>query len=333
MRLFTTTLVFLSLAVPAAAADRSDVIDRFLARCRENPQLNDAVREQVAQTVEKMRRDPSTAGEAITAGLKLISTEFAAGLQSLGDEQAAQAIERLTPLATSNDPFLAAESAVFIAHALIQQEQHEAALPRLADVIQNRANDTVRTGEAWFLRAKCRAATLDRNAAVADFLRFLNEFPDAAPRMRREAQASLIDIEEANFSLLNDIHDKMDFSRRRLGLEDSGDRTQEVQEEVVALLTEMIEELEKKCGSCKGCKCSGSKPGGGGMGGASPGMSSGTSQEARITERDGPRTPWVDLSQRHEDPTAFNAAKSRFPLQYKDLVEQYYRSFQDNAGK
>jgi hypothetical protein len=62
-------------------------------------------------------------------------------------------------------------------------------------------------------------------------------------------------------------------------------------------------------------------------------MSSGTSQEARITERDGPRTPWVDLSQRHEDPTAFNAAKSRFPLQYKDLVEQYYRSFQDNAGK
>lgn len=333
MRSVLTTVVLLLAPLSAFAAGpaRDEIIDRFLARCRDNPQLGDAVRQQVAETVERLRKDPATVDEAITGGLKVISPDFADALAALSEERAGDAVQRLTPLASAGDPFLAAESTFFLARALAAQERYEDALTRLADVIHTRAADTTRVDEAWFQRAKCEAAALNRDAARDAFLRFLNDFPDAPRRMRRESQASLIDLDEAEANLLNDIHAKMDFSRRRLGLEDSGRRTREVQDEVVALLTEMIEELEKKCGACKGCKCAGGSPGGTGMGGAAPGMSSGTSQAPLITERDGPRTPWVDLSQRQDDPTAFGAAKRRLPVQYKDLVEQYYRSFQDDA--
>jgi tetratricopeptide (TPR) repeat protein len=337
MRFVKTTLCVACIVLPAAvsAADKNETIDRFLAQCKANPQLNDQMREEIVQAVEKLRQDPATMDEAITAGLRIASPEFAAALQSLGAEQAEQAVNQLSPLATSPDPFLLVESKLFLARALVLQERHEDALPHLTAVTEVHAADTVRAGEARFLKAQAEVATLDMEAARDDFLQFLNENPNAPRRARREAQAALIDIEEADTSMLPDIHTKMDFSRRRLTLEDTGEKTQAVQEEVVALLTQMIEELEKKCGNCKGCKscCGGSKPGGGGMGGANPGMSSGTSQEPRLTERDGPRTPWVDLSQRHEDPTAFNAAKTRYPLQYKELVEQYYRSFQEQKDQ
>lgn len=337
MRFATTTFCLVCITLPATirAADKNETIDRFLAQCRANPQLNDQMQEEIAQAVEKLRRDPATEDEAITAGLRIASPEFAAALQALGAQQADQAVAQLTPLSTSPDAFLSTEARLFLARALILQEKHEDALPLLTSITDEHAADTIRTGEARFLKAQAEVATLDTEAARDDFLRFLNENPNAPRRSRREAQAALIDIEEADTSMLPDIHTKMDFSRRRLKLEDTGEKTQEVQNEVVDLLTQMIEELEKKCGNCKGCKscCGGSKPGGGGMGGATPGMSSGTSQEPRLTERDGPRTPWVDLSQRQEDPTAFNAAKTRYPLQYKELVEQYYRSFQEQQDQ
>jgi hypothetical protein len=62
-------------------------------------------------------------------------------------------------------------------------------------------------------------------------------------------------------------------------------------------------------------------------------MSSGTSQPSQITERDAPRTPWVDLTERQNDPSVFNAAKSRVPVQYRGLVEQYYQSFGESREK
>lgn len=308
-------------------------VDRFLDHCRNEAGADDAARAAAVEAVETARRDPRTSDEAIAAGLQILSPDFAQARAAVANEQSSDAVERLKTLVDSPNPFLAAEARLLTARALIQQERHEDALPLLKDLAENRAAETVRTAEIWFLRGKSEAAALDRDAAIADLRRFLNTCPDAPARMRREAQATLIDLDEAAANLLSDIHDKMNFSGRRLGLDDPGQRTQEVQDEVVALLTEMIDELEKKCGSCKGCKCAGSKPGGSGMGGASPGMSSGNSQASKITERDGQRTPWVDLGQRYDDPTAFSASKTRIPLQYKSLVEQYYRSFQDNETR
>lgn len=332
MRYLAAALLLLALnPAHAETPERAAVVDRFLEHCRADEQLDAATRQQVIDTVERLRGDSGTADEAIAAGLMLLSADFAAALEALRNEQPDAAIAGLAALSESGNPFLAAEASFLIARTQTFGEQYEQALPRLVDITEARAEHTVRTGEAWFLRGKAEAALLDRSAAMRSFKRFLAGYPEAPRRLRNEAEAMRLDLVETEFNLLHDIHAKMDFSRRRLRLDDPGDRTQEVQDEVVALLTEMIEDLEKKCGSCSGCKKGGG--GGGGMGGSSPGMSSGLSEQPVITERDGQRTPWVDLSKRHEDPTVFSAAKRRLPLQYKDLVEQYYRSFQDGERR
>ncbi len=333
MRLLISVLCLVLPFLSASAADSQNkvVIDRYLARCRDNQSLTSEVRQQLVEAVERHRHDPALAGDAISAGLKLSSPEFAAALQSLADENAAQAIDQLRVLSKSPDAFVAAEASYLLARTLMAQDRFEEALPSLRRLDDQQSGQSVRRSEALFLRGKAEAGTLKNDAAKSAFERFLSDSPDAPRRMRKEAEAALIDLEEAESDLLTGIHSKMGYSRRRLSLEDSGQKTQDVQEDVVALLTEMIEELEKKCGSCKGCKCSGgSKPGSGG-GGGSPGQSNVAAQPPQITERDGTRTPWVDLQKRHDDPTAFNGAKKRLPPQYKDLIEQYYKSFNEKT--
>lgn len=333
MRLLISVLCLVLPLLSASAADPQNkiVIDRFLARCRDNQNLTSELRQQIVETVERHRQDPLLAGDAISAGLKLGSPDFATALQSLADENSTQAIDQLRALTKSPDAFQAAEATYLLARALMAQDRFEDALPSLRSLDEQQSASSVRLSEALFLRGKAEAGTLKNDAAKSSFERFLSDSPDAPRRLRKEAEAALIDLDEAESNLLTGIHSKMGYSRRRLSLEDSGKKTQEVQEDVVALLTEMIDELEKKCGSCKGCKCSGgSKPGsGGGGGGSSPGQSNVAAQPPQITERDGTRTPWVDLQKRHDDPTAFNGAKKRLPPQYKDLIEQYYKSFNE----
>jgi len=321
-------------ASPVAAPDaKSTVIERFIASRQADSSVSEEVRLRALSAVREAAQNPETRQDAITAGLKVLSPEFDAGLKKLAAEEATDAGKLLAPLTASADVWLSAEAQLFLARAMMVEGRYEDALPIVSALIENHADTTVRLGEAWFLKGKLEAGALKREEATASLKKFLREFPGEPGRMQGEARATLVDLEEAESDLLTNIHTKMSFSERRLSLEDSGRRTQEVQDDVVALLDEMIEELEKKCGNCKGCKGSCSKPGGSGMGGAAPGMSSGSSQASQITERDAPRTPWVDLTERQNDPSVFNAAKSRVPVQYRGLVEQYYQSFGETRTK
>ncbi len=335
--MLTFLMCLLAAPVPvsptAVAPAKETVIERFIASRETDSSVADDLKAKAIAATREAAKKPDTRQEAITSGLKILSPEFDAALKKLGAQEAAEAARMLTPLATSADPWLAAEAQLFQSRAMMVEGRYEEALPIVSAFIETRGATTVRLGEAWFLKGKLEAGALKREEATASLKKFLREFAGEPGRMQGEARATLVDLEEAESDLLTDIHTKMSFSERRLTLEDSGRRTQEVQDDVVALLDEMIEELEKKCGNCKGCKGSCSKPGGSGMGGAAPGMSSGSSQPSQITERDAPRTPWVDLTERQNDPSVFNAAKSRVPVQYRGLLEQYYQSFGDSREK
>ena len=334
------TFLMCLLAAPAPATPptgalsvKEAVVERFIASRETDSSVDGELKSKAIATVREAAKDEKTRQEAITAGLKLLSPQFDAALKKLAAEEASEARQLLTPLAQSKDPWLAAEAELFLARAMMVEGRFEEALPVVDGLIKSHSAETVRLGEAWFLKGKLEAGALQRDEATASLKKFLREFPGEPGRMQGEARATLADLEEAESDLLSDIHTKMNFSERRLTLADSGRQTQKVQDDVVALLDEMIEELEKKSSNCKGCKGSCSKPGGGGQGGAAPGMSSGTSQASQITERNAPRTPWVDLTERQNDPSVFNAAKSRVPVQYRGLVEQYYQSFGESRDK
>jgi hypothetical protein len=136
---------------------------------------------------------------------------------------------------------------------------------------------------------------------------------------------------------IHDVHDQMEDSHRRLSLGQSGEKTQEVQDHIVAMLTSLIEEMEKCDGKCPRCGCRRSackcgQKSGGGQGGRIPGISSGTSTAARRVVGGGSTTTWADLRNKARESRVFAALKTRFPARYRQLVEQYYQSLQEETG-
>ena len=133
--------------------------------------------------------------------------------------------------------------------AYSMQQRHDEALGLLQDLDAKYRNETVNRAEVVYLTAVAEAQLLQREEAIGTLKRFLEQFPDASRRLRDAAITQLEKLEEIDFSLLDDVHDKMSFSLRQLTKQNSGQQTQQVQENVVALLSELISEIEKKGGA------------------------------------------------------------------------------------
>ena len=256
----------------------------------------------------------------------------AAALNELSEKDSAGAVSRLRPLATAENPHLAAESSFFLAKAYIQQDDYEQALPLLEELIAKHSDHSLRVGEALFLRGISQMHVLRRVEAMTSFGDLLQQHPNAPAPILAAARQNLELLEQLELGSIADIHDQTQYSHRRLSLERSGKETQDVQDHIVAMLTSLIDEMEKCCGKCPGCGCcQGGRKSGGGQGGATPGISSGTSTAARRVQRGGTRTPWADLANKAREARAFTAMKTKFPARYRQLVEQYYRSLQEET--
>jgi hypothetical protein len=143
---------------------------------------------------------------------------------------------------------------------------------------------------------------------------------------------------------LTDVQFRMEFSRRKLSLEDTGDATKDQQKKIIDILAKLIKEAEEKECNCKGGgkPKPGSKPGKGGEGesqakgegqgqqGTSGGGSKGIDSDTvkRLHRR--PDEPWSQLRDRERDPV-FNAIKEKYSARYQQLIEQYYKSFSDET--
>jgi hypothetical protein len=142
---------------------------------------------------------------------------------------------------------------------------------------------------------------------------------------------------------LSDVHLRMDFSRRKLTLEDTGGETRQQQDKIIEILAKLIKEAEERECNCRGggngkgqkqgkpgeseSKAQGEGSQSGNSGGGSKGID--TDAVKRLT-RGGPQSPWSRLRDKDRDPV-YSAIKEKFPARYQQLIEQYYKSFQDDT--
>ena len=348
----TTTAVF--------AADH-DVLDAFVEACESDKNLDDTKRKQVLDLIARDRKEDAHNDSTITGALRVIYPDFQKALSALGDEQFDVAVESLAKLAKSDNRFLADDAKFYLARAHMNAEQYEEALPMLKG-ITTESNDamTLHKGEAVFMRAVCETSMLNRKGAIDAFKRFLRENPHAAERLRVGAEHQIAELELITDGSLLDIQARMEASRRLLGLEKSGDNTQQQQEKIVSLLTALIEEAEQKekkgDGECKDCgKKKGSKPGqcpGGGKcpGGSKPGSGSGSgggtgqpgaggaeggegsgSDATELARRkfSGSRSAWSKM-RKQEYEKVLDALKAKYPGgRYSKLAEEYRKALQE----
>ncbi|MEC9092436.1 MAG: tetratricopeptide repeat protein [Planctomycetota bacterium] len=346
MRLFFQKLAFavlmaISINLQAEEPTPVDTINQFLGSIEKDTSLDPVLKEEVVIAVKQLRDDPFSTDAAITEGLALMYPSFTQALELVGNDETEKAIEAFGKLVTHENKFLAAESKYFIARAYVYDENYEKALPVLREFENSFAKDSVQTGNALYLKGIALANTLENKEAVQVLTRFIDQYPNASERMRVGAWRQLQLVSSIKKDSLGDVFQRMDFSRRRLSLQKTDQETKIQQDHIVKMLNTMIkkaEDQEKKSNSKSDKPGEQQKPSQGsgqseGKGKSKQGQGSKNADGfAKRTFGAGDASDWSKLRDRERDP-AFNALKEKFPARYKELVEQYYKSFQGGGSK
>jgi len=341
-------------AAPALAAVRTveqetKIVDGFIAAVQGNKELAADQAQKAVDAAAALKTEEEGRPIAITEGLREIYPAFKEALKSLSEENLTAAATTLNDLAKASDPYLAADASYFQARVLLLQERYEDALPLLDAIETKFADKSMRGGESLFLKGVAQSQMLKRKDAINSLERYLSENPNAPERMKIGAWRQLEQLKLIEDGTLSDVFAKMEYSRRRLALEDSGKPTQDEQKKIVTILERLIKEAEDKECNCKG---SGKgkpkpgegqgkpgegegegKPGEGKQGGTKGGGSKGTdgAETERLT-RKGPTSEWSNLRDKDRE-AIFNALKQKFPGRYKELIEQYYKSFEEDGDE
>ena len=329
-------IAVVSCAPSLFANDTSVVVDAFREHVQKSElggDLRKAAQERIGAFASESPAD------AITEGLIALYPKYSAAVDSTEDDDVNQAGELLKPFVGSEDPFLAADASFYLARLMMNSERFEEALPLLDKIKTDYTKQSVHAGVTDYFSGIAHAGLLEKDSAVKSFVSFLENYPDAPERMRVSAWRQIQRLQSIKDGKLDEAHEKMDFSRRRLGIEKTDQPTQVEQEKVVKILTKLIKEAEKKecSGSCKNCKKSGqSKPS------AGKGQKQANSQKKqnqkpgqksdKAKAQDGtaivktyddlPASAWSRLRERSRDP-ANNAIKDKLPARYRDIVEKY----------
>lgn len=347
---FTASTLLAADAKPALTekpVSTDKVLDDFMSSVMASKDFKSEQVQKATEIFSALRADVDGKPIAITEALRELYPDYKDALTTLGEENLDDAITKLGKLRDASDPYLAADAAYFLARAYLLDERFEDALPLLEDATGKYADKTARGGESLFLRGVAYGQLIQRKEAMDCLKNFLEQYPDAPERMRVGAFRQLEALKLYEDGTLTDVQFRMEFSRRKLSLEDSGQTTREQQKKIIDILAKLIKEAEEKECNCKGGgkPKPGSKPGKGSEGesqakgegqgqqGTSGGGGKGTdSDTVKRLHRGGPQSPWSHLRDRDRDPV-FNAIKEKYPARYQQLIEQYYKSFSEDESE
>jgi hypothetical protein len=268
--------------------------------------------------------------------LALLSPEFRAGLDAYDDEDYPACIAAMDGLADTDDPFVRYNARCYAAKARVHGDQlleAQEKIEALLDDHDNLATYTVDEPELIYMLGYCQVQNLEHVAAQATLQEFIEDFPDASPRLVVTARQMLAELARRIPESIGEVADLMGFSKKRLSAGDPGERTRGAQDRVIELLDKLIDEVENrnktpKAGAAtrRGAtgdnalrnrthRCPSREPSRGG----SP---SGVKKPGRQVT---PGDAWGAMPAAERE-RILQVLRDRFPGRYRALVEQYYQS-------
>ena len=330
-------------ALKAAQAEGAKVLDGLMAVIKKDDSLKKAQKTAIEKLIDGTRDGelPDMA-EAISTSLTLMDKNFGGAMIAWGQENNAAAVKKLRASVKSKNRFVAAQSKYFLGRAYMQQEIYEDALLPLTDLLENDTDYTLYTADAMFLKGVCLAKLLKRDEAIKTLEAFLEKYRwTASERMATGAEVLLSELRWIKDGTLQDVQERMEYSSRRLKLEETGKPTQTEQKKVVEILEKLIEEAEEKEKQGQG---SGSGSGSGqGQGGNPNGnqQSSGPAENSSAGGGPGRTGDLNDVKKNLAEPWGRDREKERtrvmksleeqFPERYRELLEQYYKGLQGDG--
>lgn len=321
--------------------------DSFLASVEASGTLTGDQKQKIQDTFNRLVSDGTSEKEAITQCLTETYPEYKTALAELDTDDAQGGLTRLEALLKSDNRFLAADAAFFLGRAYLLNGQHEQAIEPLALLSGEWQEQTLRDVESLYYLGTAQAGLLKNQEAMDTLVRFLQEDTDSPERLRMGAYSQVVKLQKIRQDSLEDAQNRMEYSQRRLELSQPDQDTQTQQDKVVSILSQLIEEAQKKeCSSnCKGGKCNkksdsdepGKKPGDQKKPSPKAGKSSGANNMAAgpAVEQsfdNGPISVWSQLRDRSRDP-ANAAVKEQLPPEYRKLIERYYREMSEGSEK
>ncbi len=313
--------------------DSKTVIDSFLKNLGNLDSVDADKKTQAEKIVNELREDAPA--DTITEALMAIYPEYSKAIEASDSDDLDAARDSLQQFSAAGDKFLASDASFYLARTLMNHEEFEAALPLLKQLTDGLSDFTVHSGVAQYYIGVAEAGMLNNQKAIDAFVNFLQFNPNAPERLRVSAWRQFQELQSIKEGQLDDVSQRMDFSRRRLTIEESNDVTQDEQDKIVNLLNKLIKQAEKKeaQSSCKNCKSQSQQQqqqpkNGQNKPGQAKSNKGGTSSNAngQFKEKsfdNGSSSPWSQLRERARDP-ANTAAKEQLPARYRDLVERYF---------
>lgn len=318
------------------------VLEAFSNHVESLKDVDSKVKQEVAATIADYGVD--AASDAITESLILLHQGYGEAVEKSDTEDTAVSQQALGAFVESSDKFLAADASFYLARALMNNEQFEAAKPLLAKVGKELAEYNVHVGNAQFYAGVAQAGLLEYEDAIKTLKDFLQFYPDAPERLRVAAWRRVQQLGEIEAGKMADVYQRMDYSRRKLSQIEPGEQTQDEQEKIVNMLAKLIKEQEKKEASSSSSKNDNTqqqkqqKPeqqqqqqsqsqskqqkGKSQKGGTS---NNPNGKVVKKTYDNGPASPWSRLRDRSRDP-ANAALKDKLPPRHRDIVERYYEA-------
>jgi tetratricopeptide (TPR) repeat protein len=320
--------------VPAIPKD--EIIAGFLKYVGSSDAYDAKAREFVIKSRGKAR--PEGLHDFLNNSLGVLSEPFKIALDLVAAEQSDKAADIFDALSMDDDPYLAVASAILGATAFIELDKTDEALTTLDRV--HKAHEPVERytldyDHYLFMLGYCEVHDLQYDAAQVTLTEFLTRYPGAPDRLRVTATQIVTELSRRSPGGMGDVRDLLNYARRRISLKETGDAVTKRQKEAVELITAMIEDAENREKSKEkggGGKKGGSRPQGTKPGGATRStLPGGQSQIGELRKvRASPGEVWGKMPPRERE-EILQTLQRRFPSQYRDLLEQYYKQLAKDA--
>ena len=199
---------------------------------------------------------------------------------------------------------------------LAQQEFYDESLAQIGDL---QPEDVADPASLLFYQGVCQHRLLQKDECLATLKRLLENEGQIPKRYETLAMLMEADLSPLKTDSLDEIARLMDDIERRLGFGRAGTRVRKEEDDVVAKLDKMIEELEKQQQQQSGA--------GGGQGGQpmQDSMPGGGSGPGHVEQRRiGSRAGWGDLPPKKRQEALQQIAKG-LPSHYRQVIEEYFR--------
>jgi len=329
-------------ALFAAPPSDDEIVRKFLDASEKRTDLTDAQKAELKSAVTKTRESAALRDQAIVAGLEVIAPELRKAIAGLASEDPTDARQTLEVFTEELNSYVAATATDLLGRHLAERGRPAEALPLLLQATEKYGEQILALDRTLETRARVEARLLKRDDATATWRRVLRDAPKLSTERKADIEQQIAELEAVEAGSLDDVRDRMRFSQEQLARAETGDIVRAEQKRIVEMLDKLIEDAEQRESKGQG-KGKGKKSGQGegkGAGSGSPGSGAGEGQgkgsddpttgpAVRKLTRGGPQSPWGQLREKERDP-AFSAIKEKLPARYQQLIEQYYKSFQED---